>query len=71
VLSEYKTHTGRGVVVNTSLNIHQDPIVRTPEEAVRTFVEGRLDYLVAGDFVAEGAHVGVERHPRQVSKYFS
>ena len=57
ILREYAKLTGKGVLINTSLNIHREPIVRTPEEAVRTFVRGRLDYLAAGPFLALGPHI--------------
>jgi carbamoyltransferase len=32
-------------VLNTSFNIHEEPIVCTPGDAVATFLEGDLDYL--------------------------
>ncbi|MCX8065801.1 MAG: hypothetical protein N3G21_11630 [Candidatus Hydrogenedentes bacterium] len=51
VLHEYKKLSGSGVVLNTSYNIHEEPIVRTPQEAVDTFVRAGLDFLFIEDFV--------------------
>lgn len=49
ILSEYKKITGIPSVVNTSFNIHEEPIVNTPEEAIRAFKDSRLDALLLGD----------------------
>jgi carbamoyltransferase len=53
VLAAYKRRTGHGILLNTSFNIHEEPIVRTPEGAVDTFLRAGLDYLALGPFVAE------------------
>ncbi len=50
-LIEYKKLTGSGVVLNTSFNIHEEPIVRTPKEAIDTFIRAGLDYLFIEDFL--------------------
>jgi len=71
ILGEYKRLTGVGVLLNTSFNVHQEPIVRTPGEAVRTFLAGGLDHLAAGDFLADGPHLAAAGVEGQVSKYFS
>lgn len=49
VLEAYKKRTGRAVVLNTSFNIHEEPIVRTPEEAVAAFRKAGLDALALGE----------------------
>ena len=49
ILSEYHRMTGIPSLVNTSFNIHEEPIVNTPAEAVRAFEQSRLDALVLGD----------------------
>jgi carbamoyltransferase len=38
--------------VNTSFNMHEEPIVCTPAEAVRAFLDGGLDGLSIGPFYA-------------------
>ncbi len=52
ILSAYNRLTGLSVLVNTSFNLHEEPIVCRPEEAVRAFVEAKLDVLAIGPFVA-------------------
>jgi carbamoyltransferase len=45
LIKEFEEETGVPVVLNTSFNI-QEPIVCTPEEAVRTFLRSSVDHLV-------------------------
>ena len=58
VLEEYRALTGVGTVVNTSFNMHEEPIVCTPDDAVRSFVRGHLDYLAIGPFIVENPRLG-------------
>ncbi len=51
VLTEYKKRTGLPSLINTSFNMHEEPIVCTPRDAIRAFVKGRLDYLAIGNFL--------------------
>ena len=41
--------TGCGVIINTSFNMHEEPIVCTPDDAIRAFLQGNLDYLAIGE----------------------
>lgn len=43
--------TGVPVLLNTSFNVAGEPIVSTPEEALRTFAGSGLDVLVIGSYV--------------------
>ena len=43
--------TGLPVLLNTSFNRAGEPIVNTPEDAVRCFIAGRLDALVLEDYL--------------------
>jgi len=52
IISEYEAHTGIPLIVNTSFNMHEEPIVCTPEDAVRAYLDSRLDYLAMGPFLA-------------------
>jgi carbamoyltransferase len=38
-------------LINTSFNMHEEPIVCTPDDAIRAFLEGRIDILSIGSFV--------------------
>jgi carbamoyltransferase len=43
--------TGVPVVLNTSFNLNGEPIVCSPNDAIRTFYTCGLDYLVMGNYV--------------------
>jgi len=49
LISEFDTITGCPVVMNTSLNIKGQPIVETPEDAMKLFVESETNILVIND----------------------
>jgi carbamoyltransferase len=51
VLSEYHALTGIPSVINTSFNMHEEPIVCSPEDALKAFTDGRLDFLTIGDYL--------------------
>jgi len=46
LIREFKRQTGCGVVINTSFNIRGEPIVCTPEDALRCFLGCDMDLLV-------------------------
>ena len=45
--------TGCPVLVNTSFNVRGEPIVCTPDDAYRCFVNTEMDYLVIGNHLLE------------------
>lgn len=51
LLNAFKKHTGVSVLVNTSFNVRGEPIVCTPADAYRCFINTGMDYLVIGDFL--------------------
>lgn len=53
ILSIFKEKTGSSVLLNTSFNIHEEPIIRTPKEAITAFVKAQLDYLALGAFLVK------------------
>ena len=53
LLLKFEQTTGCGVLVNTSFNVRGEPIVCTPDDAYRCFVNTEMDYLVLGGFVLE------------------
>ena len=53
LLLEFGKRTGCPVLLNTSFNDAEEPIVCSPSDAVRTFLSTRLDALVIGSFVVE------------------
>jgi len=53
LLSAFRAITEVPLVLNTSFNTHDEPIVCSPTDAVRTFVRTDLDRLFMGSFVVE------------------
>jgi carbamoyltransferase len=51
IISEYFKISGTPTIINTSFNMHEEPIVNSPEDAVRAFLLGNLDYLAIGNFM--------------------
>lgn len=51
VLKEYEKLTGLPSLINTSFNMHEEPIVCTPKEAISAFLQSKLDALVIGDYL--------------------
>ena len=41
-------------VINTSFNMHGEPIVCSADDAVRAFVRSRLPWMVLGPFLVQG-----------------
>jgi carbamoyltransferase len=52
ILKKYHELTGIPLLVNTSFNMHEEPIVCSPHDAIRAFLSSRLDYLAMGPFLA-------------------
>lgn len=52
ILTEYKKIRGFSIMVNTSFNMHEEPIIRTPDEAVESVKQAELDVLAIGDYIA-------------------
>jgi carbamoyltransferase len=51
ILSAYHCLTGIPSLINTSFNMHGEPIVCSPEDALRSFQAGNLDYLAIGNWL--------------------
>jgi len=52
-VSQFEKITGVGGVLNTSYNLHGDPIVCSPEDAIDTFLNSGLDVLALEDYLIE------------------
>ncbi len=57
VISEFKQLTGYGIIINTSFNVRGEPIVCTPFDAFRCFMNTEIDYLVLNNFVFDKAQL--------------
>lgn len=51
LLQAFKRETGVSVLVNTSFNVKDEPIVLTPEDAYRCFMHTEMDYLVMDNYI--------------------
>ncbi len=51
VLREFEQRTGIGAVLNTSFNLHGEPLVASPEDAVDTFERSGLPHLALGRYL--------------------
>jgi carbamoyltransferase len=64
LLSRYHQLTGIPAVINTSFNMHEEPIVCSPEDAIRAFLLGNLDYLAIGSFLVPHPNLKANRESR-------
>jgi carbamoyltransferase len=53
LINEFRKLTDVPVVLNTSFNLKGEPIVCSPQDALRTFVSSGLDALIIGDYLME------------------
>lgn len=51
ILRAYKDKTGLPLCINTSFNMHEEPIVCSPEDAIRSYQQGCVDVLAIGDYL--------------------
>jgi carbamoyltransferase len=51
LLMEFEALAGVPILLNTSFNVRGEPIVCTPDDAVRCFLQTDLDYLILGDII--------------------
>ena len=51
IIYQYYLISGIPVIINTSFNAHEEPIVFTPEDAYKSFINGAVDILVMEDIV--------------------
>ena len=46
IMKSYKKYSNNPILINTSLNLHEEPIVSSTNDAIRAFKSSRLDYLL-------------------------
>jgi carbamoyltransferase len=56
IISGFRRRTGLPGVINTSFNMHEEPIVCSVDDCVRAFLLGNIDYLAIGGHLV--------KHPR-------
>ena len=50
LINQFKKITSYGVLVNTSFNVRGEPIVNSPEDAFKCFMNTEMDFLVINNF---------------------
>lgn len=58
LIEEFDRQTGCPVVINTSFNVRGEPIVCTPDDALRCFMRTEMDCLAIGSFILEKGKLG-------------
>jgi carbamoyltransferase len=58
ILQRYFELTGIPAIINTSFNMHEEPIICTPDDAVRAFLLGNIDYLAIGTILVPHPRLG-------------
>jgi carbamoyltransferase len=56
IIEAFYRQTGLPAIINTSFNMHEEPIVYGAQDCVRAFLDGNLDYLAIDRFLV--------KHPR-------
>ncbi|MBW2428471.1 MAG: hypothetical protein JRF56_05885 [Deltaproteobacteria bacterium] len=51
LIEEIKGLTGHGILLNTSFNLHGEPLVCSPEDAIKTMADTGCDFLAIGNFL--------------------
>ncbi len=59
IIKEFERLTGVAGLLNTSFNLHGEPIVCSPQDALNTFSKSGLRFLALGDFLIEKTDSGV------------
>jgi carbamoyltransferase len=59
IIEAFNRRTGLPAIINTSFNMHEEPIVNNADDCVRAFLDGNLDYLAIGPYLV--------KHPRGLS----
>lgn len=59
VIDSFYQRTGLPAIINTSFNMHEEPIVNSADDSVRAFLEGNLDYLAIGSYLV--------KHPKPIT----
>ncbi len=65
IVHEYQKLSGIPCLINTSFNMHEEPIVCSPRDAIRAFVRGDLDVMAIGPFLVRAPDPDQSDRPRE------
>ncbi len=57
ILENYKKMTKLPLILNTSFNAHEHPIVESPRDAIESFLSGTVDVLAIGHFLIKQKNI--------------
>lgn len=60
LLTEFEKLTKCPILLNTSFNIKNEPVVCSPHDAIKCFIMSKLDYLVMGDILIDRKENSIE-----------
>ena len=55
IIKEYHRLSEIPAILNTSFNMHEEPIVNSPEDAIKAFHSGAVDVLSMGPFIVDSS----------------
>ena len=65
LIKKFESLTGVGGLLNTSFNLHGDPIVCTPQDAVSTLERSGLEILILGNYIVSKKPIHVKAQARK------
>ena len=65
LVRRFEALTGIGGVLNTSFNLHGEPVVCTPDAALSTFARSGLQHLALGDCLLTTSDAGPAEEQRE------
>jgi len=71
IVREYYQLSGIPSLVNTSFNMHEEPIVNSPKNAIQAFIDGNIDYLAISNFLVRYPVQEATQKNKRVSKRIS
>ena len=51
IIREFYQITRVPILLNTSFNMHEEPIVESPKTAINSFIRSKIDYLLIGSYL--------------------
>jgi carbamoyltransferase len=71
LIQKFAAITGCPVIINTSFNVRGEPIVCSPEDAFRCFVNTDMDILVLSDYIVRKERIEVDAFRKKYSTAWS
>lgn len=70
MLASFEKKTGCPVIINTSFNVRGEPLVCSPEDALRCFMRTEMDYLMIGSYLLDKKNQKPQEHDTAWQKVF-